>query len=195
MSAILNYMESNKKPIKETLRNWLIGLGVLAFLGVGFYQMFFAHSNEVGFLGMDKVGRQVFIQSLDEYMHPNADVDSEFHDIPLPLRIISEPLRTTIKFNIQDEREFQATEQGVKMFLNQPANVIVDKYRGKVTMQDAWEIEPSELKKLMAEKKVETVSDLLSGFGFEKFEMYSRDKLIKSVELPKTKNVIHVGGE
>lgn len=190
-------MEESKKvsPAKEKLRNWLIGLGVIAFLVWGFYGMFIKHSNEVGFLGMDKVGRQVFIQTLDEYLNPNIDVDSEFNDQPLPIRlVVGEPLRTTLRLNIQDEREFQATPESVDAFLAKPATDITNEYHGKITMQDTYEVTPEDLTKTMREKDVKTVEDLFSGFGFETFEVLSRGKLIKSVQLPRTKNVVHVGG-
>jgi len=191
-------VEETKKgsSIKEKLRNWLIGLGVILFLLWGFYGMFIKHSNEVGFLGMDKVGRQVFIQTLDEYFHPNIDVDSEFNDQPLPIRlIIGEPLRTTLRFNIQDEQEFKATPESVDAFLSQPASEITNQYKEIITMQDEYEVTPDDLSETMKEKEVKTVADLLSGFGFETFEVLSRGELVKTVQLPRTKNVAHVGGD
>jgi hypothetical protein len=187
--------KQQKTPVKAQLQHWGIALGMILFLGFGFYHMFIAHSNEIGFLGMDKVGRQVFVQTLDSYLHPNVDVESEFHDVPLPLRLLQEPLRTTIKFDIQDEHEFEATALGVEMFLNQPASAIVDEYKDKITMQEDWGITPTDLRKYMKEKDVQTIGDLLSGYGFERFEMYSRGNLIKAISLPRTKNVAHVGGD
>jgi len=187
---------SNTSVITDKAITWLVGVGILAFLLLGVYNMFIKSSNEVGFLGMDKVGRQVFIQSFDAYLDPNIDVDSEFNDTPLPIRlIVGEPLRTTLKFDIRDEKEFHATPEGVDAFLAKPASYIVDEYRDKITMQDNYEVTPDELKKSMKEKGVQTVEDLLSGFGFKKFEMFSRGVLVKSIELPRTKNVIHVGGD
>jgi len=191
-------VEETKKAgsTKEKLRNLLIGLGVIAFLGWGFYGMFIKHSNEVGFLGMDKVGRQVFIQTLDGYFHPNIDVESEFNDQPLPIRlIVGEPLRTTLRFNIQDEQEFKATPESVDAFLAQPASEITSQYKGKITMQDDYEVTPDELLDNMKEKEVKTVADLLSGFGFKSYEVLSRGELVKTIQLPRTKNVAHVGGD
>ena len=60
-------------------------------------------------------------------------------------------------------------------------------------MQDDYEVTPDELKKTAIEKDVQTVADLLSGFGFKRYEVYARGKLIKAVDLPKTKNVLHAG--
>lgn len=192
-------MDKQKQPqsegISQKIKSWA---GIAAFIAVIVYSLyftFFRTSNEVGFLGMDKTGRQVFIQSMDAYLDPNVDVDSDFFDHNFLSRlIIQEPMRTVLRFDIRDENEFQASSESVDAFLASSATSILGMYQDEVFMQEEYRITPEELKQSANEKGVETVSDLLSGFGFKRLEVYSRGELIKSVELPKTKNVGHAGG-
>jgi hypothetical protein len=184
----------HKESFINRAKGWLGGLAILLIIVYSFYTVFVKTSNEVGFLGMDKVGRQVFIQTVDAYLDPNINVDLDFNDHNILERIvIQEPMRTVLKFDIRDTRELEATPETVNNFLNQPASVILNEYHGKITMQDDYEVTPNELKKTAIEKDVQTVADLLSGFGFKRYEVYARGKLIKSVDLPKTKNVLHAG--
>jgi hypothetical protein len=184
-----------KEDLVQKLKGWASVGGVIAIIVYSFYFTIFKTTNEVGFMGMDKVGRQVFIQSMDAYLDPNVDVDSDFFDYNILYRlVIQEPMRTVLKFDIRDEDEFQASPESVDAFLASPASGILDMYQDEVMMQEEYRLTPEELKQSAKDKGVETVSDLLSGFGFERFDVYSRGSLIKSVVLPKTKNVGHAGG-
>lgn len=182
------------KTLIQRVKGWL---GVAAFLAIiiySFYSAFFKTSNEVGFLGMDKVGRQVFVQSLDAFLDPNVNADSDFFDHNVLSRLlIQEPMRTTLKLDIRDENEFIASPESVDSFLAGPASEFVDMYKSKITMQENYEVTPDELRKSMKEKGAQTIGDLLSGFGFKRLEVYSRGVLIKSVNLLKTENVLHAG--
>ncbi len=187
--------QSIKDELVQKLKGWASVGGVIAIIFYSFYFTLFKTTNEIGFMGMDKTGRQVFIQSMDAYLDPNVDVDSDFFDHNILYRlVIQEPMRTVLKFDIRDENEFRATPQSVDSFLASPASSILDMYQDEVMMQEEYRLTPEELKQSAKDKGVETVSDLLSGFGFERFDVYSRGNLIKSVELPKTKNVGHAGG-
>lgn len=185
---------TSTKSLLQRAKGWL---GIALFIAVvvySFYSAFIKTSNEVGFLGMDKVGRQVFIQSLDSYLDPNINVDSDFFDHSFVSRmLIQEPMRTTLKFDIRDEKEFVASSESVDAFLAAPASKLMDMYKSKVTMQENYELTPDELRKSVNDKGVQNIGDLLSGFGFKRFEVYSRGVLIKRVDLPKTKNVLHAG--
>ncbi len=182
------------KSLLKRARGWL---GVAFFIAVvvySFYSTFVKTSNEIGFLGMDKAGRQVFIQSLDSFLDPNINVDSDFFDHNLISRmLIQEPMRTTLKFDIRDENEFVATSESIGAFLAAPASKLVDMYKSNVTMQENYELTLDEFRKLVNDKEVKSIGDLLSGFGFKRFEVYSRGILIKRVDFPKTKNVLHAG--
>lgn len=187
--------QSKKDDLIQRLKSWASIGGVIAIIVYSFYFTIFKTTNEVGFMGMDKVGRQVFIQSMDAYLDPNVDVDSDFFDYNILYRlVIQEPMRTVLKFDIRDENEFKATPESVDAFLASPASGILDMYQDEVMMQEEYRLTPEELKQSAKDKGVETISDLLSGFGFERFDVYSRGNLIKSVELPKTENVGHAGG-
>jgi len=90
----------------KVIKNISIGIGILLFFGVGFLRLF-QTTDEIGFLGAGKVGRQVFIQTLDDMMEKNnkGSVDSDFFDKPFIVRfILGEPLRTTIRFNFIEEK-------------------------------------------------------------------------------------------
>ncbi|AKM81277.1 MAG: hypothetical protein UT13_C0001G0316 [Candidatus Pacebacteria bacterium GW2011_GWF2_38_9] len=187
--------QSKKEGFLQKIKGWASVGGVIAIIVYSFYFTIFKTTNEVGFMGMDKVGRQVFIQSMDAYLDPNVDVDSDFFDYNILYRlVIQEPMRTVLKFDIRDENEFQASPESVDAFLASPASGILDMYQDEVMMQEEYRLTPEELKQSAKDEGVETVSDLLSGFGFERFDVYSRGSLIKSVELPKTENVGHAGG-
>jgi hypothetical protein len=190
-----NRTQPKKEAFLQKLKSWASISGVIAIIVYSFYFTIFKTTNEGGFMGMDKVGRQVFIQSMDAYLDPNVDVDSDFFDYNILYRlVIQEPMRTVLKFDIRDENEFKATPESVDAFLASPASGILDMYQDEVMMQQEYRLTPEELKQSAKDKGVETVGDLLSGFGFKRFDVYSRGNLIKSVELPKTENVGHAGG-
>jgi hypothetical protein len=179
---------------KKRVKNFLIYLGVVIFLISGIYDMFIKTTDEIGFLGAGKVGRQVLIQTFEYEMKPDVKVDSEFFDRPFPLRlIIGEPLRTTIRFNIQNENKLRADQETALTFLNQPAQTISDRFQGKIVMQDGFEITPDELKSSMQKNNVNTIEDLLAGFGFNKFEIYLLDHPRVEIDIKGTKNVGRVG--
>lgn len=182
------------KSLTQRAKGWLCIALFITVVVYSFYSAFIKTSNEVGFLGMDKVGRQVFIQSLDSFLDPNVNVDSDFFDHNFVSRIlIQEPMRTTLKFDIRDEKEFVASPKSVDAFLAAPASKLTDMYKSNITMQENYEMTPDELRKSVNDKGVQNIEDLLSGFGFKRFEVYSRGVLIKKVDLLKTKNVMHAG--
>jgi len=195
MNEAEELVETNpSEPILRRVKRWLGVLLFLALIVYAFYYVIFRTTNETGFLGMDKVGRQVFIQSMDYAFDPNADIDSDFNDHNLLSRMfIQEPMRTVFRIDIRDENEFHATPEELDAFLASPASEITDFFTDKATMQDDLEFTKDELQEYMVKNNVNNVADLFSGFGFKKFEVYSRGNLIKSYDLPRTENVL-VGG-
>jgi len=185
-----------KTEFKDKIQTILVSIFLIGLLGLGIYHMFIRSSDEIGFLGAGKVGRQVLLQTFESELQPDVKVESEFFDTPFPIRlIIGEPLRTTIRFNIQNENKIKADQEAAKYFLSQPAKSISDRFRGKIIMQNGFEITPEELSESMKNKNINTVEDLLAGFGFKKFEIYMLDHQRVQIEIKGTKNVGHVGGE
>ncbi|NTU98537.1 hypothetical protein HGA64_00815 [Candidatus Falkowbacteria bacterium] len=164
----------------------------IAFIGVVFYQNFIRHSNEIGFLGADKDGRQVFIQTLNKQLEPDMKVDSDFFEYNLLYRmLVQEPMRTVIKFDIQDKNKI--TVKQVDDYLNQPSSKFVEKFTDKVFMQEKYQVSPSDLTKQLDEKGVKTIEGLLAGFGFRQIEILENGKLVTTKEIQNTKNVFWAG--
>ncbi|MBU2497815.1 MAG: hypothetical protein KKE57_02840 [Proteobacteria bacterium] len=95
------------------MKKVFIYIGVCLVIGYVIYSMF-KTTDEIGFLGAGKVGRQVLIQTLDEVIKQRGKVNSEFFDRPFILRLlIGAPLRTTIRYDFHEERvEKTDTETG-----------------------------------------------------------------------------------
>ncbi len=182
--------------MKNQIQTVLITFFIVALLGLGIYHLFFRSSDEIGFLGAGKVGRQVLLQTFDSELQPDVKVESEFFDSPLPIRlIIGEPLRTTMRFNVQNENKLKADQETAKTFLAQPSRSITDRFQGKIIMQNGFEVTPEELSESIKNKNVNTIEDLLAGFGFTKFEIYMLDHPRVSIDIKGTKNIGHVGGD
>jgi hypothetical protein len=87
------------------VRKLLIYICVFSVIGFTIFKMF-QTTDEIGYLGAGKVGRQVLIQSLDAILKPRARVDSDFFDRPFIVRLIlGEPLRTTIRLDLIFKRK------------------------------------------------------------------------------------------
>lgn len=130
------------------MKNYLIGTVIIFLVVYGVYSMFFKTTNEIGFLGADKAGRQVFIQSLDSFLKQgNISVDSDFNDHNILSRIIiGEPMRTTIRFDMTNPPKALNIEDAGG-FLNQPYTLFIDEYKDKITLQDNLEMSKEDFKK------------------------------------------------
>ncbi|MCX6745384.1 MAG: hypothetical protein NTX82_07770 [Candidatus Parcubacteria bacterium] len=175
------------------LKNILIGLGVVFLIGYLVYYSLVRTTNEIGFLGADKSGRQVLIQTLDDYLKPDVKVDSDFYDHSFLSRmLIQEPMRTTIRFDIQNPQNkifFSSAES----FLSQSNDEFVKNFKEKIFMQEGYEITPRELQKRLEDKEAKTMEDFLAGFGFNKFQMYEKGKYVSTFEIKGTRNVYWAG--
>jgi hypothetical protein len=155
----------------------------------------FKTTDEIGFLGAGKVGRQVLIQTLDEALKHKGKVASEFFDRPFIFRLLfGAPLRTTIRFDFHEERAEKTDTEMVNKYLALPHETITDFFKGNIVMQEGYEITADNLRKLMKEKNVNTIEDFLAGFGFRKYEVYFRGTPRVSIEIRNVRNVKHAGG-
>lgn len=183
-----------ENEVKNKLKGYLSTCVFIVVIGFSFYYNIFRTTNEIGYLGVDKTGRQIFIQTLDAYFQPLAKVDSDFYDHNFLYRIlIEEPMRTTIRFDIQDNEKVSL--QSVEDFMDQPYENILREYRGKVSLRNDWEVDPQDLDKSLKEKDAKTMEDFLAGFGFRRLQVYQNDQHIATVEIRGTKNVEWAGGE
>ncbi|MFH1255549.1 MAG: hypothetical protein V1667_03735 [bacterium] len=185
-------MENYKNFFNDKIKKLIYPAIFLLFIAVGFYQSFIRDSNEIGFLGADKDGRQVLIQTLDEQLKPSVRVNSDFFQHSFLYRLlIQEPMRTTIIFdlkNLQNENQ----NFNLEGFLNQPHDDFIKNFRDKIFMQERYSVSPDDLKKQLNEKGAKTMEDLLAGFGFKKIQIIENGQ-ITIREIRGTKNVYWVG--
>lgn len=174
------------------IKNILIGLGVAFLIGYTIYYSVIRTTNEIGFLGTDKSGRQVLIQTLDDYLKPDVKVDSDFYDHSFLNRmLIQEPMRTNIRFDIQKPQN-KMPLSSAENFLSQPNDEFVKNFKEKIFMHEGYEITPEELQKNLKDKEVITMEDFLAGFGFKKFQIYEKGKHVLTVEIKGNENVYWV---
>ena len=176
------------------MKKVLIYFGVFLVISYVIYNIF-KTSDEIGFLGAGKVGRQVLIQTLNVAFKPKGKVDSEFFDRPFIFRLLfGAPLRTTIRFDFQEEKAEKTDMNMVNKYLALPHEKITRYFKGNIVMQEGYEITTDNLKELMKEKNVNTIEDFLAGFGFRRYEVYFSGTPKVSIELRNVRNVKHAGG-
>lgn len=186
------------QPIRRIdVKKILESLLVILVIGFVIFKMF-QTTDEIGYLGAGKVGRQVLIQTLDHFVQPKARVTSEFYDRPFILRLIlGEPLRTTIRFDFQEEKAKITTLKMLNNYLNLPHETItqlfVESKEDKIILQDKFELGVDDFKKSLIDKNVKTIEDFFAGYGFYKYEVYIFGQPKFSIDLKNVKNVGHVG--
>lgn len=194
--SLLN--NKSDQPIRRIGKNKILEtLLVIFVIGFVIFKMF-QTTDEIGYLGAGKVGRQVLIQTLDHFMEPKARVTSEFYDRPFILRLIlGEPLRTTIRFDFQDEKAKITTLEMLINYLNLPHETITQFFdeskEEKIILQDKFELGVDDFKKSLIDKNVKTIEDFFAGYGFYKYEVYIFGQPKFSIDLRNVKNVGHVG--
>jgi hypothetical protein len=180
----------------DRIKYLLIVFGVFLLVVYCVYYALFKKTDEIGFLGAGKIGRQVFIQTMNEYGIPDIEVKSDFFDHNILERIIiGEPLRTTIRFNIQNDQKVIFDRKMTEAYLNQPYNIITDIFRGKIVMQEEYSLSSKELINMIKNNRIVTIEDLFAGLGFKRFEIHIKGVPQHIVIIRKTRNVGHVGGE
>jgi len=156
--------------------------------------------NERAFLGMDKSGRQIFIQSMDKYitgMDDSIKIDSDWNDFSFIHRLWQEPMRTTFRvyktisemeyndFKNSEELEEIDPYESVKSSLEEPYSNFLSGlgYDSKISMSENYSITIQELDNMAKEKGVVSFRDLLRGLGFKYYEYYINNELKASVVL------------
>jgi len=165
--------------------------------------------NEYGFLGFDKTGRQIYIQSLNQYFQGNIIVESEFYDENIFLRFLNEPTRTTLRYKynfsqypnlnifgepvndtlIEDESRkleyrqyiFNETEKT----LGEPVeNILLFLSRTEeFYISERATITFDDLKNRVQESECKTVEDFYKGLGFKVYEVFIDEEFYYSKEL------------
>lgn len=177
-----------EKAHKDTLKGCLI---LLLVFGIGLYGCF-RKNNEVGFLGMDKYGRQVFIQTLTHYSDPGLEAASEWDDTFFLQRVLQEPMRTTLKIKLQSSGLEAVLEKGdwatyMDEWLEMDALWLFGE-GARLILQKDLEIGYDELEEACETKGIESFRLLLAGFGFKRIQLFVDGEFIQELELP-SKNV------
>lgn len=181
------------KKIKQILTI----IAIIIVLGIVGYKEC-SPDNYYGYLGFDKMGRQIFIQSLNEHFEGRILVESEFFDRNIFLRFIKEPQRFTLRFNYvfqnidnldkNDSIRGQYKEyviQDAQRALNEPIDNILVFYDddAEIYITEDKTITGAELRKKTNEAECITVQDFYKGLGFKKYEIYINGEEYYSVEL------------
>lgn len=178
---------------KYKFKNILIGICVAIFISYSIYYSIIRTTNEIGFIGADKAGRQVLIQTLDNYLKPDVRVDSDFNDHSfLERMLIQEPMRTTLRFDIQNNQN-KINLSSAENFLSQPYGSFLSNFKDKIFLKEGYEVSPEEFDKNLKDKGAKTMEDFLAGFGFKKLQIYEKGKHVLTVEINGNKNVYWAG--
>jgi len=162
--------------------------GTLVGIAIAIYAFHYAYTttNESAFLGMDKSGRQIFIQTMDHYaksIDSSVSVTSEWEDYSLLQRFWQEPMRTTLRIHktttdgngqsqTPPDLALLFPSGDIEKILEAPYKEFLQSYTSKISMSENYSITPQELEDLANKAKVVTLRDLLRGFGFKKYEYY-----------------------
>lgn len=177
-----------------------IGIGVVVLLIIGFFiKDEITVVNENGYLGMDKDGRQILIQTLNQaYSEQQILVDSEFNDTNFIYKLLfGEPMRTTLRMIVKDkEMAKNFNEETIKLALAQSSSVFLDMFKGggKISLTESDTIDGDKLIKRVKRYEVNTFEDLLTAFGFKKYEVYANNELVASITLNNKGNTVRHGG-
>lgn len=168
------------RRLNAKVKRYLYLAGAILLVGYLSYWFFLRTTNEYGWIGADKYGRQVLVQTLNDYTEDEGvRVESDFTDHPIWERIlIGEPMRTVMKYEVD-----KASGSGLKKHLAQPYQSFTDHYTDTITLRENHAVPKKELIKLLDDHKAKTLEDFYAGFGFERIELYVNGKLSDSVNL------------
>ena len=180
-----------------------LGLGFLAF---AFWFALLRVTNEIGPIGADKDGRQILIQSLDamfKSLPPDTpfrlSVESEFHDVPLPMRLLQEPMRTTLKLSYKMGPKANGSPDANlfrQRFLTGSAADFVGALNGPTNVRRDDTLSPAELKAALADLKVNTMAQFFAAFGFRRVQVLFDGAVVLDEPLPELSrhNITVLGG-
>jgi len=176
--------------------------GFLLIIGLSFYHSCFRVTNEIGPIGADKAGRQIFLQSLQHYMGEplGYSVTSECSDSSFLVRLlVQEPMRTTIRFvfpkdaDQPDPRPFiellDAPYPRFFALFNSPPDA-------EIWLREEHSVPLADFYDRLDELGASTVEDMFASMGFRRFEVYYDGRALLQRDLPEVNraNVKWVGG-
>ena len=163
-----------------------------AYMLYAAWATFFRVTNEIGPVGADKVGRQVYLQSLDQYFSGidssstgyAVDVGSEPVSKWIVIRMVKESMFTTFRmsYRITDTKLIDSTF--AEQLLHSSADEFLNLYRGPATLRDDVDIPSDSLRARMSTLKVASFADFLAAFGFRRFEVFINGRPFVSTDLP-----------
>jgi len=159
-------------------------------LSLSVYSACFRVTNEIGPVGADKSGRQIFVQTLAElYGKPMGfAVTSEWDDSTVVGRlVVAEPMRTTFRI-VFDENQPRPTADLEVAFLGLSNREFFAQFNpgpdASIHLRQDWEMPFSEFFNKLDEIGARTVRQMLAALGFRRFEVFHGAVRLLSVDLP-----------
>lgn len=181
----------------------LASAAVLLVIAASFYHACFKVTNEIGPIGADKAGRQIFLQSLQHYMGEplGLNITSEWADSSFLGRlVIQEPMRTTIRFEVASTRDAPDPKTFVE-FLELPYPRFFAEFNpppdASISLREDHEILLADFYHRLDELGVATVGEMFACLGFRRFELYHGQRAVLQSDLPQVHrpNVKWVGSK
>lgn len=175
---------------------------VLLIIGLSVYHSCFRVTNEIGPIGADKAGRQIFLQSLQHYMGEplGFTVTSEWSDLPLLKRLlVQEPMRTTIRFVFSKGAD-QPDPRPFAELLEAPYPRFFALFNSspdaEIWLREEHSVPLADFSERLDELGAFTVEDMFASLGFRRFEVYHGGRALLMRDLPEVHraNVKWVGG-
>lgn len=181
---------------------FLGAVAFLLFIVIGIHSTYFRVTNEIGPIGADKAGRQIFLQTLQYYLGDPLGVTltSEWSDSTFLGRLLfQEPMRTTIRF-VSSETLAQVDPEAPRQFLNASFREFFGQFKppaeASISLRENDSIPLSEFYGKLDALGASSVADMLAAMGFRRFEVYHGERLLAASDLPTVgrANVKWVGG-
>lgn len=176
----------------KRLQTFALAASFGAYMLYGVWFMFFRVTNEIGPVGADKLGRSVYLYSLNEYFSRfdssrtgySVRIGSAPESKWIVVRMVKRSMKTTFRmsYRIGDTVEIDSTF--VERLLDSDADEFLSLYRGPAEIRENVEIPPDALRARMSRLKVATFADFLAAFGFRRFEVLVNGTPFMSKDLP-----------
>lgn len=189
----------NEKAASQ-IKNLLVILAVVLFIAYSIYAVLLRQTNEIGPIGVDKDGRQIFLQTLDAVNKDNGlRVTSEWESTTFLERMfIKEPMRTTIRFVMRGSTDISDVLVS-RAYLDMPWS---NYFRGappegKMHLREDVEVLLPEFYMALEKLGAKTNEDMFAAMGFRHYEVYRGDALVALYDLDNIGrgNVKHMGGD
>lgn len=159
--------------MRERIRIVAVAVTLVVTVSCFFFRSCVATTNEFGFLGADKNGRQIYLQTLDHVSSPQFHVTSEFYDHSIFLRFLQEPMRTTIRFVGSADTQNMFTRQAIDQLLATPAVAHLMQFRDSISLTKEYSLPTDKMIERAGEKGVFTYREFLVGMGFQRLEVFN----------------------